>query len=239
MSRTRKPILDLESLAPQWRELLRPESEKEYFQELSRFLEREYNDSGHEIYPKSEDLLRALKSVDYCDVKVVILGQDPYHGAKQATGLAFAVPNSLRLKPPSLQNVFKEVSANFGVEMKDRGSDLTGWAEQGVLLLNTVLSVRASEAFSHRKRGWEEFTDRILELLNQRKDGVIFMLWGSPARSKKSFITQKQHTVLEASHPSPLSASRGFMGCAHFLKANEVLRSQGKRPIDWSKSSSS
>lgn len=233
-----KPILDLESLAPQWRELLRPESEKEYFQQLSSFLEREYNDSLHEIYPKSEDLLRALKSVDYSEVKVVILGQDPYHGEGQAIGLSFAVPNSLRLKPPSLQNIFKEVSSNFGVDMKGRGSDLSGWVDQGVLLLNTVLSVRASEAFSHRKQGWEKFTDRVLELLNERKEGVIFMLWGSPARSKKTFITQKQHTVLEAAHPSPLSASRGFMGCAHFLKANEVLSARKKSPIDWSKSSS-
>lgn len=219
-------------LPPRWKALLSPEKEKDYFRELSHFLNEEHR-NGETIYPPKPLIFRALQSVDYDQVKVVILGQDPYHGASQALGLCFGVPEELRPKPPSLMNIYKEISSDLGLDMTRAGSELTGWAAQGVLLLNTVLTVRASQAFSHRDKGWEHFTDRIIELLNERKSPMIFLLWGAAAQKKKALLTNSIHRILEAPHPSPLSASRGFFGCRHFSKANELLRELGHEPIQW------
>lgn len=224
----------LDNLPVEWSLLLAPEKNKDYFKQLVKFLEIEYS-SNSIIYPPEHLILNALCELDYSQVKIVILGQDPYHGEGQAMGRSFAVPNSLRLKPPSLQNIFKEIQSDLGVSMKGKGSDLSAWVEQGVLLLNTVLTVRASEAFSHRNQGWEIFTNRILELLNERQDPLVFILWGSPARAKKILITNPAHKILEAAHPSPLSANRGFFGCRHFSKSNEILNSLRKVQLDWSK----
>jgi uracil-DNA glycosylase len=223
-------------LPPGWKKILAPEFKRSYFSDLKKFIQGEYA-AGKTVYPARRDMFRALEFLDYPDVKVVILGQDPYHGEKQAIGLAFAVPNELMPKPPSLMNVFKEIQSDLGVTLSRNNSDLSGWVAQGVLLLNAVLTVRASEAFSHRFRGgqgWEYFTDRIISALNERKDPVIFLLWGSAAQKKKTLITNPQHFILEAVHPSPLSASRGFFGCKHFSKTNKILRSLKKQPIDWS-----
>lgn len=215
-----------------WKNRLGPEKDQEYFKALTRFLKSEY-EAGKKIYPPRQLILSALQKVDFDDVKVVILGQDPYHGAGQAIGLSFAVPNALTPKPPSLGNIFKEIAADLKVEMKGKNSDLATWVKQGVLLLNTVLTVRASEAFSHRDKGWEHFTDKVIKELNARTDPVIFILWGSPARKKKALITNKHHFILEAAHPSPLSAHSGFFGCRHFSKANDILKKLRKEPIDW------
>jgi len=226
----------IDQLPKEWRERLAPEMGKDYFKKLTRFVNAEYR-SHKQIYPAREHLFRAFESIDYSKVKVVILGQDPYHGEGQAVGLSFAVPNDLRLKPPSLQNIFKEIKADLNVEINSKASDLSGWVDQGVLLLNAVLSVRAQEAFSHRNQGWEEFSTRVIEELNKRKKPLVFILWGAPARSKKALITEAQHKVLEAAHPSPLSASRGFFGCKHFSQCNEFLLSHQENPIEWSKTS--
>lgn len=209
------------------------EKNKPYFRDLSLFLLNEYK-NGKTIYPSRDNVLRALQSLDLSQVKVVILGQDPYHGEGQAMGLSFAVPNDLRLKPPSLQNIFKEIESDCGLILSKEKSDLLGWVEQGVLLLNSVLTVRAHQAFSHRDKGWEQFTDRVIELLSERKEPMVFLLWGAAAQKKKEKIS-KHHYILESVHPSPLSAHRGFFGCKHFSKANEFLKKQGHKPIDWSK----
>lgn len=224
-----------ENLPTHWKSLLAPEKEKPYFRSLTQFLVQEYQ-SKKTIYPPRQKVLSALQSVDYDAVKVVILGQDPYHGAHQAIGLSFAVPNSLRPKPPSLVNIFKEIESDLKTQMNPNHSDLSGWAEQGVLLLNTVLTVRASQAHSHREKGWECFTDSIISHLNQRQDPVIFILWGSAAQKKKKLITEPQHYFLESVHPSPLSAYRGFFGSRPFSRANEILKNKlGKSPIDWTR----
>lgn len=222
-----------ENLPSGWRSKLSPEKEKPYFQKLSRFLVSEYNQKKI-IFPPRELILRALQEVDYEKTKIVILGQDPYHGQGQALGLCFGVPNALTPKPPSLLNIFKEIESDLGIPMKNKSSDLTGWAKQGVLLLNTVLTVRAHQAFSHRNMGWEEFTDTIIKHLNEREKPLVFILWGAAAQRKKELLTNPIHYFLESPHPSPLSASRGFFGCRHFSKANEILSSLGKDPIDWS-----
>jgi uracil-DNA glycosylase len=191
------------------------------------------------IYPPENLRMRALQAVDYSHVRVVILGQDPYHGPQQAIGLSFGVPNSLHPKPPSLTNIFKEIQSDLGVELPKDQSDLTGWAEQGVLLLNTVLSVRKNQAFSHRDKGWEILTDKIIRLLNDRAAPVIFLLWGSAAMRKQELISSPQHFVLTAPHPSPLSAHRGFLGCKHFSRVNQILADQLQlNPIDWARLSS-
>ena len=223
-----------EQLPPQWKRSLRSEAQKPYFKALSSFLKKEIN-SKHEIYPAQENVLRALEEIDLPLVKVVILGQDPYHGPGQAVGRSFAVPNEHFPKPPSLKNIFKEVQSDLKVELDSSQSDLSGWARQGVLLLNTVLTVRKSQAFSHREKGWETFTDKVIETLNAREKPIIFLLWGSPARSKKKLITQPQHCILESPHPSPLSAHRGFFGSSPFSKTNALLIEQGLSPIDWAK----
>lgn len=221
-----------ENLPDGWRAHLKEEANKAYFQSLTEFLRTEYK-SGQVVFPPRDRILRALQALDYPHVKVVILGQDPYHGPGQAVGLSFAVPNELRLKPPSLGNIFKEIESDLGKKVDRTKSELTHWVNQGVLLLNTVLTVRERQAFSHRDRGWESFTDQIISLLNEREDPVVFILWGSPARKKKALITNKRHVVIESAHPSPLSAANGFFGSRPFSRANAVLEKLGKAPIDW------
>lgn len=221
-----------ENLPKGWREHLGPQAKEPYFKDLTKFLVSEHK-AGKKIFPESKNVLRAIQSLDLPEVKVVILGQDPYHGAGQAIGLSFAVPNSLRPKPPSLQNIFKEIHDELGVKMPECDSDLSGWVAQGVLLLNTVLTVRANQAFSHQGKGWETFTDTIIRELDARKDPVIFLLWGAAAQKKKALIRGKQHFILESAHPSPLSAHRGFFGNGHFAKANAILRKLGKKEIRW------
>ena len=215
-----------------WRQKLASEKDKDYFKSLSKFLIQEYK-SGKQIYPERKNILKALQLLDINDVKVVILGQDPYHGDGQAVGLSFAVPNELRLKPPSLQNIFKEIESDCGVVLQKQNSDLSGWVKQGVLLLNTVLTVRANQAFSHREKGWEQFTDQVIEHLSNRKQPIVFLLWGAAAQKKKTKIAS-HHYVLESVHPSPLSAHRGFLGCKHFSRTNEILKKLGQQEVDWS-----
>ncbi|MGY0394054.1 uracil-DNA glycosylase [Fusobacterium sp. SYSU M8D902] len=212
-----------------WDEILKDEFEKEYYKKLRKFLIEEYK--TRVIYPKMENIFSALKLTSYKETKVLILGQDPYHGPNQAHGLAFSVNPGVKI-PPSLLNMYKELKAELGLEIPNNGY-LIPWTEQGVLLLNTALTVRAGEANSHSGMGWEIFTDNVIKHLNDREDPVIFVLWGNNARKKKSYITNKQHFILEGPHPSPLSASRGFFGCDHFKKINEILRNIGKKEIDW------
>lgn len=212
-----------------WDEKIGREFEKEYYLRLRMFLKEEY--ASHVVFPDMYELFSALKATPFSKVKVVILGQDPYHEPGQAHGMAFSVKPGVQI-PPSLLNMYKELKAEFGYEIPKTGY-LMKWAEQGVLLLNTVLTVRSGEANSHHGKGWEMFTDEIIRQLNLRKDPIVFMLWGNNARRKKELITNAHHYVLEAAHPSPLSASRGFMGCGHFKKANEILISNLKSPIDW------
>jgi uracil-DNA glycosylase len=224
-----------DSLPPQWRESLSDEANKPYFKKLTSFLINEYRQKK-QIYPKRELILRALQELDYDHVRVVVLGQDPYHGEGQAIGRSFAVPNSHFPKPPSLQNIFKELHSDLKIEIPKDQSDLSGWAKQGVLLLNTVLTVRHAQAFSHRDIGWELFTDEVIKKLNDRKKPLIFILWGSSAHKKKLMITNRNHFILESAHPSPLSAYRGFFGSRPFSKVNEILISKlNERAIDWAK----
>jgi uracil-DNA glycosylase len=222
-------------LPPGWRKLLQNELNEPYFQKLTDFLRSEYQ--SKEVYPAQENVMAALQSVDFDEVRVVILGQDPYHGEGQAIGLSFAVPNRLKPKPPSLKNIFKEIAQDLGCSIDTEKSDLSSWTAQGVLLLNTVLTVRKAEAFSHRDRGWEILTDKIIRHLNSRQKPIVFLLWGAAAQKKKTLITNQQHFILEAAHPSPLSAHNGFLGCKHFSKTNAALTSWGQVAIDWSKTS--
>jgi len=187
--------------------------------------------ASYTIYPHMNDIFNALKATSYSDVKAVILGQDPYHNPNQAHGMAFSVKEGTP-PPPSLVNIFKELSDDLGFKIPNTGN-LTGWAKQGVLLLNTILTVRSGCAFSHSKKGWEIFTDCIISHLNEREKPIVFLLWGRPAREKQTLITNKNHYVLTAAHPSPLSASRGFFGCRHFSKTNKILTANGMQPIDW------
>ena len=212
-----------------WDELLKDEFEKEYYLALRKNLAQEYRTKT--IYPAMENIFNALKYTSFEDVKVLLLGQDPYHGPNQAHGLCFSVQKGVD-KPPSLKNMFKELESDLGIKAPSHGC-LTDWAKQGVLLLNTVLTVREAEPNSHKKLGWTIFTDRIIELLNERKEPVIFVLWGRNAIDKLPLITNTNHYVLTAAHPSPLSASRGFLGCKHYSKINDILTSMGKTPIDW------
>lgn len=212
-----------------WDELLKGEFEKEYYLELRGFLKEEYESKT--IYPNMHNIFEALKHTSYKETKVLILGQDPYHGENQAHGLAFSVQPDVKT-PPSLLNMYKELKDDLGCYIPNNGY-LMPWADQGVLLLNTALTVRAHEANSHKNKGWEIFTDNIIKLLNERKDPVIFVLWGANARKKKEFIDGNRHFILESPHPSPLSANRGFFGCKHFSKVNDILKELGKEPIDW------
>jgi len=207
-----------------WDEVLSEEFKKDYFRELGTFVKREY--ASKTCFPKYENIFNALRYTDYDEVKVVILGQDPYHGVNEAHGLAFSVLEGVR-RPPSLNNIFKELYNDLGI-IRTR-NDLSDWAKQGVLLLNTVLTVEKDKAFSHQGHGWEIFTDNIIKVLNERDERIIFVLWGNPARSKKSLITNKRHIIIESAHPSPLSASRGFFGSKPFSKVNAYLES----PINW------
>jgi uracil-DNA glycosylase len=212
-----------------WDSLLRKEFESEYYRDLREFLKEEYK--NFTVYPDMYDIFNALKTTDYPDVKAVILGQDPYHGEGQAHGLCFSVKKGIA-PPPSLKNIFKELHDDLNIPIPNHGF-LEGWASSGVLLLNTVLTVRAHEANSHKDRGWERLTSQIIKLLDAREKPIVFILWGAPARSKKALIKNPSHLVLEASHPSPLSAYNGFFGCRHFSKANAFLTENGIPPIDW------
>ena len=211
-----------------WDNILKDEFKKDYFKNLVKFLNTE--NKTKTIFPKSEDLFRALKLTDYNDVNVVILGQDPYHGEKEANGLCFSVNHGVQ-SPPSLQNIFKELKSDMGIVRTD--TDLSDWAEQGILLLNTVLTVEKDKAFSHRDKGWEIFTDKIIEKLNEREDPIVFVLWGNAARSKKSLLTNSKHMIVESAHPSPLSYSRGFKDSKPFSKINNMLKSVNKKEINW------
>lgn len=212
-----------------WDELLKDEFEKDYYKKLRQFLVEEYKTKT--IYPDKYNIFNALKLTSYKDTKIVMLGQDPYHGPNQAHGLAFSVKPGVQT-PPSLLNMYKELHNTLGCYIPNNGH-LVNWAEQGILLLNTALTVRAGEANSHRNKGWEIFTDRVISILNDREDPVIFILWGNNAKEKVKLITNKNHFILKAAHPSPLSASRGFFGCNHFMKANDILKGLNKNPIDW------
>ena len=219
-------------LGNHWDELLSPEAEKDYYKQLRIFLKSEYLKSGVPIYPDMNNIFNAFKYTDYNDVRAVIIGQDPYHGPNQAHGLCFSVKKGVE-KPPSLNNIFKELQADLGITPPSHG-ELTSWAKNGVMLLNSVLTVRGGNAGSHRNKGWEIFTDKAISLLNERPEPIVFILWGGYARAKKGLITGKQHLILEAAHPSPLSAWNGFFGCRHFSKCNEFLKSNGLPEIDWS-----
>lgn len=212
-----------------WGEILKDEFKKEYFLKLMSFLDVEYK--YKKIYPPREEIFHALETSSYDDTKVVILGQDPYHGDGQAHGLSFSVKPGVE-PPPSLKNMFKELENDLGILPPNHGF-LDKWAKQGVLMLNATLTVEDSKPNSHLKKGWSNFTDKVIEKLNGRNKPVIFILWGNNAREKLTLITGKQHFVLQASHPSPLSASRGFFGCRHFSKINYLLEKTGQIPIDW------
>jgi uracil-DNA glycosylase len=234
MSTAATPPKFPENLPPGWKKHLAQEADKPYFKDLSRFLIQEYN-SGQKIFPPRPCILRALQEVDYADVRVVLLGQDPYHNDGQAIGRCFAVPNEFFPKPPSLQNIFKEIESDLGQTIPKEQSDLSGWAKQGILLLNTVMTVRAHQAFSHRDKGWETFTDQVIRELSEREEPIVFILWGAAAQKKKDIIRENVHFFLESAHPSPLSAYRGFFGSRPFSKANGFLEKTGRPPIDWAK----
>lgn len=218
-------------LGNDWDNVLKEEFEKDYYLNLREFLKAEY--SSRKIYPPMNDIYNALRYTSYADTRVVILGQDPYHGEGQAHGLCFSVKPGVKF-PPSLQNIFKELNAEYGMTPPPTG-ELSGWAKQGVLLLNTTLTVREGQPQSHKGKGWEILTDRIIQLINEKDEPVVFILWGGNARAKKAFITNKKHLILECAHPSPLSAYAGFFGCNHFVLANEFLKKNGLNTIDFSK----
>ncbi len=217
-------------ITERWDSILQDEFSSAEYLKLREFLKTEY--STRTVYPSMYDIFNSMKYTDFDDVKVVLIGQDPYHNEGQAMGLSFSVPKGIDV-PPSLVNIYKELNAELGIPPKTDG-DLTGWARQGVLLLNTVLTVRAHQANSHKGMGWELFTDSIIKKISALKQNVVFLLWGANARSKKALIDQTKHLILECAHPSPLSAYNGFFGCGHFIKTNEYLIKHGKQPVDWS-----
>lgn len=212
-----------------WYDLLKEEFDKDYYKRLTEFLTDEYQ--NYTIYPKAENVFNALNCVAFKDVKVVIIGQDPYHEPNQANGLCFSVQKEVDI-PRSLQNIYKELQSDCGCTIPTHG-DLTKWAKQGVLLLNSVLTVRRGQANSHKNKGWEQLVAKVIELLNQREEPLIFILWGNNAKALAEKIDLSKHFVLSSAHPSPLSASYGFFGCKHFSKANSILIKLGKTPIDW------
>lgn len=216
------------TIAKSWYDLLKDEFEKPYYKNLEKFLENEYNTKT--IYPKPELVFNSINHIKFEDVKVVIIGQDPYHEPNQAHGLSFSVENGVQL-PPSLVNIFKEIKQEYGFE--NTNGNLKNWVKQGVLLLNSVLTVQKGHANSHKGMGWENLTQRIIDLLAQRKDPLVFILWGSSAQKIAEFVDPKKHLVLKSVHPSPLSAYGGFFGCNHFKKANQFLKEHGKTEIDW------
>ena len=217
------------AISNDWAEKLSAEYRKPYYRELFQFVKEEY--SKVVVYPPSEDIFNAMHLTPLSKVKCVILGQDPYHEPGQAHGLCFSVKPDIKI-PPSLENIYKELHDDVGFAIPNHGY-LEEWAKQGVLLLNTVLTVRAHKAFSHRGKGWEQFTDAIIRTVNEIDRPVVFLLWGKPAQEKKALLNNPKHLILEAPHPSPLSAYRGFFGCRHFSKANEFLVRNGETPVDW------
>jgi uracil-DNA glycosylase len=216
-------------IEPSWAEVLREEFDKPYFEELTDFVKAEYQ--SKRVFPPPSDIFKAFDLCPFDQVKVVILGQDPYHGPNQAHGLCFSVNKDIPM-PPSLQNIYKEISTDLGVAVPSHGN-LESWAHQGVFLLNATLTVIAGFAGSHQKKGWEIFTDEVIRLISEKKEHVVFMLWGAYAQDKEWMIDSKKHLILKAPHPSPLSAHRGFFGCRHFSQANEYLKAQGMKEIDW------
>lgn len=217
------------AISNDWLPVLAPEFRKPYYKDLFQFVQTEYQ--TRQIFPPAQDLFNALHLTPLSKVKVVILGQDPYHGDGQAHGLCFSVRPDVDI-PPSLVNIYRELHDDLGCRMPDNGC-LTKWADQGVLLLNTVLTVRAHQAGSHRGHGWEQFTDAILRAVNSQNRPVVYMLWGAPAQAKRQMLDNPRHLVLTAPHPSPLSAYRGFFGCRHFSQCNAFLEGHGEKPIDW------
>jgi uracil-DNA glycosylase len=214
-----------------WDEILKGEFDKPYYRQLRAFLKQEY--TSRTIYPPMNDIFNALRYTSFENTKVVILGQDPYHEPGQAHGLCFSVKDGT-LPPPSLINIYKEIKDDLGIDNPSDCGELTGWAKQGVLMLNTVLTVRRGQANSHKGKGWEQFTDRVISELNRKQTPVVFLLWGANARQKAQIITNPIHVKLSCAHPSPLSAYNGFFGCKHFSKTNEILVRNGLAPIDWS-----
>ena len=212
-----------------WQEILADEFQKPYYQELRQFLKNEYQ--TQQIHPDMYHIFEALEKTPYEEVKVVILGQDPYHGPNQAHGLSFSVQPGIKV-PPSLKNIYKELEADLGISPVSHGY-LTSWAEQGVLLLNSVLTVRESQAYSHKGKGWEKLTDEIIQKLNQREKPIVFILWGKPAQQKISMIDTTKHLIISSVHPSPLSAHRGFFGSKPFSQTNQALLQMGETPINW------
>jgi uracil-DNA glycosylase len=219
------------SLDPSWQAVLQPEFDKPYMVKLKQFLLKE-KESGQIVYPKNADIFNAFNTTHFDDVKVVILGQDPYHGAHQAHGLSFSVQKGIAI-PRSLSNIYKELKTDIpGFTIPTHGN-LEEWAKQGVLLLNATLTVRASTPGSHQKQGWEEFTDQVIKTISDKKEGIVFILWGAFAQSKAALIDDKKHFIIKSAHPSPFSADRGFFGSKPFSKTNEILRKEGKKEIDW------
>ena len=216
-------------LGNEWDEVLREEFEKPYYSKLREFLKKEYDEAT--VFPQMDELWTAFKRTSFNEVKVVILGQDPYHGPGQAHGLSFSVTPGVKI-PPSLRNMFKELVTDMDCPIPENGT-LTGWADQGVLMLNTVLTVRQGQAHSHQKQGWETFTDEVIRYLSDRKKSVVFLLWGRAAQGKKKLIDATRHAIIESVHPSPLSASRGFLGSRPYSQANEALKAWDETPIDW------
>ncbi|HEY8935219.1 MAG TPA: uracil-DNA glycosylase [Cyclobacteriaceae bacterium] len=216
-------------IADSWKSRLNAEFDKPYFGQLINFVKSEYQ--THTVYPPGKEIFRAFDKCNFDDVKVVIIGQDPYHGPGQANGLCFSVRDGVRM-PPSLVNIFKEIQQDLGKPIPTSG-DLERWANQGVLLLNATLTVRASSAGSHQNKGWETFTDAVIQTISNERENVVFLLWGAYAQKKGEIIDRKKHLVLMSAHPSPFSADRGFFGCKHFSKANEYLKSKGLKEIDW------
>ncbi|MBX2925978.1 MAG: uracil-DNA glycosylase [Chitinophagaceae bacterium] len=218
-------------IEPGWKEVLKEEFSKPYFEQIVLFLKTEKM-AGKTIYPPGPLIFNAFGQTPFNEVKVVIIGQDPYHGPGQAHGLCFSVQDGVP-PPPSLVNIFKEIQTDIGISMPAGKGNLTHWAQQGVLLLNAALTVRANEPFSHSKIGWAQFTDAVISKIVEQKSGVVFLLWGKFAQEKQALIDETKHFVLKAAHPSPFSADRGFFGCKHFSKTNTLLLQQGKDPIDW------
>ena len=218
-------------IEPSWHEILQEEFSKPYFRQLAERVKAEYRQSGHRIFPQGGKIFAAFEASPFYETTVVIIGQDPYHGAGQANGLCFSVNPGVAM-PPSLVNIFKEIHSEYGKPMPANG-DLQRWARQGVLLLNSSLTVRENQPRSHYGLGWEQFTDAVVERLNREREGLVFLLWGSDAQRKGSFIDREKHLVLTSAHPSPLSAYRGFFGNHHFSLANAWLANHGQAPIDW------
>jgi uracil-DNA glycosylase len=218
-------------IATGWKKKLQTEFDKAYFSDIVSLLKSEKN-SNQLVYPKGSDIFNAFNATDFNKVKVVIIGQDPYHGPGQAHGLSFSVQDGVK-PPPSLLNIYKELESDLGIQIPRNNGNLYQWAQQGVLLLNATLTVRANQPNSHAGIGWQQFTDAVIRLLNEKKQHLVFLLWGNFAREKGSCIDEKKHLVLKAPHPSPFSADKGFFGCRHFSKANHYLMQHGLTPIDW------